>query len=361
MDQPTAWTGSAARSSATQQFEFLGSGGEYFRVWIVNLLLTIVTLGIFSAWAKVRRLRYFYGNTRLAGSSFEYHGEPLKILKGRLIAVAFVVPCTIAARFSPALAIAILVLFAVALPFIVVNSRRFQARNSSWRNIRFDFVGTYREAAFIYLGLAILSVLTLGLIFPYMMYRRQKFLIGRGKFGVSDIDFGGTTGQFYLSYLIGAVCGAVGAVALTLYGTWLLGPAFVNVFSGRDPSVMFNYPGQFILLWLMWIYLYYFVYAIVLARQINATYGHLRVAGHEIHCEVEISELGSIYLGNLLFMTLTLGLYAPWAKVRLARYRIECLQVKLHGSLDNFVAAESRQISATGSELGDLLDLDFGL
>src|SRR6187402_1366842 len=66
-------------------FEFRGDGGEYFRIWIVNLLLTIVTLGIYSAWAKVRRLRYFYGNTYLDGHSFEFHGRPLAILKGRLI------------------------------------------------------------------------------------------------------------------------------------------------------------------------------------------------------------------------------------------------------------------------------------
>ena len=57
------------------KFEFTGSGSEYFRIWIVNTLLTVVTLGIYSAWAKVRRLRYFYGSTQLAGSTFEYHGQ----------------------------------------------------------------------------------------------------------------------------------------------------------------------------------------------------------------------------------------------------------------------------------------------
>ena len=53
--------------SPVQRFEFTGSGSEYFKIWIVNVLLTIVTLGIYSAWAKVRRLRYFYNNTRFAG------------------------------------------------------------------------------------------------------------------------------------------------------------------------------------------------------------------------------------------------------------------------------------------------------
>ena len=72
-------------------FTFAGTGSEYFRIWIVNLLLTILTLGIYSAWAKVRRLRYIYGNTGLLEGRFDYHAPPLVILRGRLIAVALLV------------------------------------------------------------------------------------------------------------------------------------------------------------------------------------------------------------------------------------------------------------------------------
>ncbi|MFB1034562.1 MAG: DUF898 family protein, partial [Sinobacterium sp.] len=38
----------------TVPVKFLGKTGEFFSIWIVNLLLTIVTLGIYSAWATVR-------------------------------------------------------------------------------------------------------------------------------------------------------------------------------------------------------------------------------------------------------------------------------------------------------------------
>ncbi|HET7062745.1 MAG TPA: DUF898 family protein, partial [Rudaea sp.] len=68
------------------QFEFRGAEREYFNIWIVNLALTILTLGIYSAWAKVRTERYFYANTRVAGTPFEYLARPLPILKGRIIA-----------------------------------------------------------------------------------------------------------------------------------------------------------------------------------------------------------------------------------------------------------------------------------
>ena len=68
-----------------EPFTFTGTGREYFGIWIVNILLTILTLGIYSAWAKVRRTRYFYGNTRLAGASFDYHARPVQILIGRIV------------------------------------------------------------------------------------------------------------------------------------------------------------------------------------------------------------------------------------------------------------------------------------
>jgi Bacterial protein of unknown function (DUF898) len=42
-----------------EPFRFTGAGGEYFRIWIVNVMLSVVTFGIYSAWAKARRLQYF--------------------------------------------------------------------------------------------------------------------------------------------------------------------------------------------------------------------------------------------------------------------------------------------------------------
>ncbi len=77
-----------APSTGSVSFKFTGQAGEYFRIWIVNICLTLVTLGIYSAWAKVRRKRYFYGNTLLNEAGFDYLADPKAILRGRLIEVA---------------------------------------------------------------------------------------------------------------------------------------------------------------------------------------------------------------------------------------------------------------------------------
>src|SRR5258706_8822062 len=82
-------------------FIFHGNAREYFRIWIVNLALSIATIGVFSAWAKVRRERYFYGNTWVAGAPFEYLADPINILKGRLIAVSLLIAYVLFGQFVP--------------------------------------------------------------------------------------------------------------------------------------------------------------------------------------------------------------------------------------------------------------------
>lgn len=155
--------------------EFTGNAGEYFRIWIANLALTIVTLGIYSARAKVRKKRYFYGNTLIAGEPFEYRGNPVSILKGRAIAVVLLGLNYALSRFYPLLYIPFLVLLAAAVPWLLCRSYAFNAHNSAYRNIAFGFTGRYREALKVIIGMALLIPLTLGLIYPYYKMRQLRF------------------------------------------------------------------------------------------------------------------------------------------------------------------------------------------
>ena len=125
---------------------FHASGSEYFRIWIVNLLLTIATLGIYSAWAKVRRTQYMYACTELAGSSFDYHGRPLAILKGRLIALVLFGAYNLAFKVSLAAGGVMLLLLAAVLPWLIWNSLRFKLHNTSYRGLRFGFGGSVAAA-----------------------------------------------------------------------------------------------------------------------------------------------------------------------------------------------------------------------
>ena len=139
--------------------EFHGRAGEFFGIWIVNLVLTVLTLGIYSAWAKVRTQRYFYSNTRLAGAPFDYLADPITILKGRLIAYAVLIVLVVSLKLQllwvvVPLYLAILVLF----PWLIQLSLRFRARYSAWRGLRFRFDGTIKDAYTAYMWLPILAI-----------------------------------------------------------------------------------------------------------------------------------------------------------------------------------------------------------
>jgi uncharacterized membrane protein YjgN (DUF898 family) len=115
------------------RFEFTGSAKEYFRIWIVNTLLTIVTLGVYSAWAKVRTKQYFYRHTFVEGTSFEYLADPLKVLKGRIIAAVALGLLFGSQHYSLTLYICTVVVFVLATPWVLVKALAFNARNSAYR------------------------------------------------------------------------------------------------------------------------------------------------------------------------------------------------------------------------------------
>jgi len=203
---------------------FTGKAGEYFGIWVVNLLLSIVTLGIYSAWAKVRRKKYFYNNTLIDGVGFDYHAKPIAILKGRIIAVVLFVLYQVLAQFSPIVGALLLILFLAALPWIVVRGMTFNARNSSHRGLRFDFDGTYGQAALTFVVYPILIFLTLGLALPFVMQRLNKFAFEHHKFGLSRFQMNALVKDFYMVYLkllglLFAVILVVGLAASVLVGS----------------------------------------------------------------------------------------------------------------------------------------------
>jgi uncharacterized membrane protein YjgN (DUF898 family) len=180
---------------------FTGKAGEYFGIWIVNLLLSIVTLGIYSAWAKVRRKKYFYNNTLIEGVGFDYHAKPMAILKGRIIAVTLFIVYQVATKFNPIASGILIILFTIALPWILVRGLTFNARNSSHRGLRFDFDGHYGGAARVMLLYPILIIFTLGFALPFVSQRMNQFIFNHHKFGLSHFQMHALVKDFYKIYL----------------------------------------------------------------------------------------------------------------------------------------------------------------
>ncbi|MEW6677668.1 MAG: YjgN family protein [Pseudomonadota bacterium] len=341
-----------------QAFVFTGQGGEYFRIWIVNLALTLLTLGIYSAWAKVRRLQYFYRNTSLAGASFDYHGDPMSILKGRLIAVGLLVTYNLSSGLSPILGLVVLALLMGVFPWLLQRSLRFRLANSSYRGLRFTFDGTPGGAYKAFLLWPALGSLTLGLLTPLAHQRIKAYQHGNSRYGMSCFGFNGTPGGFYAIYGQMVVLLLIPVLLFVLLGG-------MSLFAGfGDPYMSQNAKMAMIGMMVLAILAFYLVAFLLvgpwfMARMQNLVWNATVLGPHGFTSQVQARRLLFIYLTNFLGILLTLGLYKPFADIRLAKYRLEQMALVPEGSLEDFIADQTQAVGATGEETAEIFDLDI--
>jgi len=360
----------AATPPATRELpiEFRGTGGEYFRIWIVNLLLSIITLGIYSAWAKVRRLRYFYGSTSLDGSSFEYHGRPIAILKGCIIVVGGYLIFAAVTRLWPNIWLQMLVLPLIifGVPWIVVRARLFQMRMTSWRGLRFNFHGRYGGALGAVIGWMLLAMVTLAILLPLALWKQVKFITTNTAYGSERFKFHTTIGKFYefclvalgiavgAAFVFGILAAIVGVAALASGGLPTPGATPVP----PDPATVWRIMAVIMPAYLALVLL---ISAYYRASFLNASVGGISVGPHRLASRLKFLPLLGIFFTNLLAMVVTLGLFYPWAKVRMLRYQMANTSVIAQGDLGQFVADSEAGISAVGEEAADFFDIDFGI
>lgn len=336
---------------------FSGDAGEFFRIWIVNVFLTVVTLGVYNAWAKVRTRRYFYAHTSLAGHAFDYLARPLAILKGNLVVGAGFAAYLLVQRLWPELAYVALGLYALVFPFLVFQTLRFRAHYSAYRGVRFRFVGTLGEAYRSYLFWPLAVPLTLGLAYPLVAFKQRRFYAANMAFGGTINRFTGTSGTFY-----GIYGSALGIVALGVGG--VLGAAFlfpsmayaVNSAGGGPTPVV----AMVVLTYLAVIFLGVLLQGFIYARVGNYTWAHSTLGQVRFTSTLRARDLLGVRLSNLLAVLFSLGLLIPWAKVRYTRYVLAHLSVTVESDLDGFLAAKGRGQSALGDAAADLLDFDVG-
>jgi uncharacterized membrane protein YjgN (DUF898 family) len=359
-------TGGIMETSATQNvvypaqpLRFTGSGAEYFGIWIVNLLLTLLTLGIYSAWAKVRRLQYFDRHTELAGASFDFHGRPLAILIGRLIALILLLLYSYGTRHPSALTLAIVLVIGLAMPWLLRNSLRFRLYNTSWRGLRFSFRGSLGGAYRVFLLNFVLTVLTLYLLAPFFHHRLKRYQHDNSWFGRSAFSFHASAGSFYGLYLVlaGAMIVAGIGVVMTAGGA-LSALAHIKPGDRPDPQMI---SALFRILFGVFIFLSLVIGPWFQTRLANLIWNNTRIGNHRIECRQSALRLMWIMLSNFVLMAVTLGLFYPWAAVRLARFRVESVSLLPASNLQEFEAAPVDAIGAVGEETASVFDFDISL
>lgn len=352
-------------------FAFTGSGKDYFRIWIVNLFLTVATLGIYSAWAKVRRLQYFDRNTELAGATFDFRGDPKAILKGRVLALCLAAGYHYAFGFSLAIGLAILGVLLLALPFFLRSALRFRLHNTEYRGLHFDFSGSTGGAYLAYLPPLLTFLLPGALVaidpsgklaapafllylgWPLMYGAMKRYQQSHLQFGAAGSAYRVPARRFFKPYLaalaasIGgvAVVGIVVAIAVSVYtrsGPGKLG--FGAIFGG----ILAGYT------------LFLFAIPYLQARIANLVWSNTSFPGVEMRSTMGAWAFIKLQTVNTVLTILTLGLYRPFAVVRVYQYRLAHLSLHSAESFEQIVAgAARRRDGAAGDGMADFLGIDI--
>jgi len=349
------------------KLEFIGSSREYFRIWVVNLCLTLLTFGIFSAWAKVRKKRYFYSHTILDGTPFQYLGQPLPILRGRLIGASLFAVYYVSSHFFTSLLPYVFALGAVLAPWVIVRSASFKARYSAFRNMTFRFEGTYWGTLKVVSAWGLVPAIIIGmmfhwlkiawiegtlfavggLIYPWWISRLKNFTVCNTAFGNKNGQLSTTGGQFFKIYFCSGLLFALMLIPLG---------AALSIF-----HISKNSASYIILFSLPTYAAYALAYAYIQAYIGNLVWNETTLGPLRFKSTLSGWTMTNYYISNALAIIASAGLLTPWAIMRTMKYRAENLQVLVAGEVTEFSGSDRSNVSATGAELGEFFDMELSL
>ncbi|HEX4836207.1 MAG TPA: YjgN family protein [bacterium] len=350
-----------APSSGGRLF-FHGDGGTLFGLYVVNLFLTVITLGVYYFWARTRIRTYLLSQTAFEGDRLAWHGTGKELLVGFMkIAVLFVVlyAATTAFRFGwhhPArefvLSLGGYIIGLILVPIATVGARRYRLSRVSWRGIRFSFRGRAREFIRVFIPGALLTVITSGFYYPFFQNNLRRYLIDHSYFGTAPFSYDGRGRDLFNRFVL-----TLGLAVAVVGGLWILllvvGRTPREVTSGLLPQRL--WVGVMVGVTILPIVILWFWYA---AYRNRYYWAHTSFGGARFRSTVFAGRLMWLTLTNLLLAGVTVGLALPWVLIRTLRFHFA--NVSLEGPVDlAAIQQDAQAASAVGGALGDALDIGF--
>ena len=383
--------------------EFSGSGGEYFRVWIVNVLLTIVTLGFYTPFARRRTVQYFYGHTLIAGSPLEFTAQQKRMVIGFVIFVVLYGGFQLAAETGQDAVVAILMLGGAALaPYFWASAMRFRLNATRWRGVRLQFTASWGEVyraswpVFAIAGLWIVFSFAVGGLVPDLPEDAPPRLRDIPWLPLLAIGGVAAAGSFlclvklefnYKSLLvararIGGQAGRWKPVFRDFLRIWLatLGVFLLSVlavallvglaFGGSFALIAGKKAAGFLFFLMMLGMFVGTIFALFLASAPARAYREARMfrlvwnnvgVSHlaRFKCRLKVRRYVMLRVKNIFLTLFTLGFYRPFALV--AEYRMKTESVTLHvkGGLDQLAGQLAREEQGLGDAIADAMGLDL--
>jgi uncharacterized membrane protein YjgN (DUF898 family) len=232
----------------------------------------------------------------------------------------------------------------------------------------FHFEAGYRDALKVLYAWGILPAFVLGLIFegfghpfimgsvslvfsislPWLICRIKKVIVEHTRYGGKKGSFTARGSQFFMIYLVAGVVMLAVTIPVGIgFGVATVSSQKLSWFGYIVPLA--TYIG------------YVFSYAYIRAKSTNLVWQHTRLGPLTFKATMQFRKLAFLYLTNALGIIVSLGLLTPWAVIRTFRYRAEHLEVKLHGTFNEFLGGNQDEVDAVGAEATDLFDWDFSI
>jgi uncharacterized membrane protein YjgN (DUF898 family) len=383
---------------------FTGRGGEYFRVWIVNVLLSLLTLGFYTPFARRRTAQYFYGHTFVADSPLEFTAQPRKMFFGFLLLVVVYLAFKLAADSGNDVALNLFMLAgAVLAPWLWGSAMRFRLASTRWRGVRLQFTASWREVymagwpvfaiagvwvgvitavavmvpavrggalgampRFPLAGWAVGGTVLLALVLTVLLtirlnYNYQGLLVRRARIGTQA----GRWKPVFRDFVrIWAATVGVFLLAVVVVGGLLLGVgASMAGFSGHRTTGLM---GVILMVLALLASLLGLLLALAPARAYREA-RMFRLVWNKVgvsdiarfKCRLRVGRYVGLRIKNILLTLLTLGFYRPFARVSEYNMKVESVTLHLKGSVDQLVGQLVDQQGALGDALADAVGLDL--
>jgi uncharacterized membrane protein YjgN (DUF898 family) len=293
-------------------------------------VLTVITLGIYRFWAKTRVRHFLWENTTFGGDPLEYRGKGIELLVGAILGfIIILVPYVIVQMVATALATAEN-LAAAALPgFILLvgiyylvgvglyRSERYILSRTSWRGIRGGMTRGGWSYGWLFFGLQLLRVITLGLASPYVSTRLWNARMNDVMFGSARIEAAAQWRPLFWRFVVALVVSVVIYVVAvsSLVSATMKMEMFVNPKTPPDMHVvlpiLIRIYATLIIAGLL-VGLVSLSYHAAYFRQI---WGSTRIGTLGLAFEATTFDWLGYYVINILIIVLTIGLglaIMPW-------------------------------------------------
>lgn len=340
---------------------YSGQIGGVYRIWLLNIFLSVITLGIYSFWGKTRMRRYLTGCFRLGGDTFEYTGTGKELFTGFAKASPVLIVFFICASLLPPFFAWVVYLpLLYLIPVAIFMSMRYRLNRVTWRGIRARLTGSpFRFGGFA-LWRMFLNVVSFGILIPASDIATYGYMANRAGIGNMRARFEGKSSALVATHVVTLIIS--GAIVVAAIGfVFFAGGAAAMSGAGQEGASAAASAAAFVGFLLAGVLVMltrsFYHAALMREKMRGLTLGSIR-----FKCTATGLDVLKLRLGNLLLVVFTLGLAMPVVIHRRMKFSAQHLIVG--GDLDSAdLMQAARENGAVGEGLDDLfgIDTDIGL